>query len=54
MFPECIEQLMMMFPDMSRESLQDKLEAWNNDMQRVVTSILSSKEGIFEKIKVIS
>ena len=35
-----------MFPDMTRESLQSILQAWNYDIHRAVTSILSNKEGI--------
>ena len=43
---ECIDQLTVMFPDMTRAALERTLHFWNNDMQRTVTAILSAEEGI--------
>lgn len=43
---ECIDQLTVMFPDMTRAALERTLHFWNNDMQRTVTAILSAQEGI--------
>lgn len=41
----------MMFPDMTWETLANTLQAWNYDLERAVTSILSSKEGTYYLIK---
>ncbi|XP_067051737.1 uncharacterized protein [Acropora muricata] len=41
---DCIEQLTVMFPEMTCESLQSTLQAWYYDIHRAVTSILSNKE----------
>lgn len=43
---ECTDQLIVMFPDMSRAALERTLHFWNNDMQRTVTAILGAEEGI--------
>ncbi len=36
----------MMFPDMSRVSLERTFQAWNYDMERTVTVVLGVQEGI--------
>ena len=45
MFIDYVAQLTVMFPDMTKVSLERTLQAWNNDMQRTVTAILGAQEG---------
>ena len=42
---DCLDQVTVMFPDMSRATLQRTFQAWNYDMQRTVTAILGTQEG---------